>query len=86
MIDGAKVLYWAWSHPRPFFIMTSTDGAVSVSIHGLAICQYDDGQTYRFSCNDKWETENDSDFDNPEEAMTSRSGQYDILKVKWQTR
>ena len=83
-IDGAKVLFWSWSHPEPFFIMRSTDDSVAVNIHGLAVCQYPNGSTYRFSCGENWEPENDTDCDTPEEALTTPSIQYDVRMVKWQ--
>ncbi len=66
--------------------MRSADGSVAINIHGLAVCQYADGSTYRFSCNENWETENDIDCGTPEEALTAASGQYDVKKVKWQRR
>lgn len=45
-LDGAVVLYWATSEPHPFFEMPVDE----VPIHGLAICRYDQGPVYRFSC------------------------------------
>ena len=82
-IDGAKVLFWALSHPEPIFIMRSADGKVAINIHGLAVCQYPNGQTHRFSCDEKWETQNDIDCDTPEQALTAPSYQYDVSKVNW---
>ena len=83
-IDGARVVEWAWSSPDPFFIMPYSDGSGGIPIHGLAICRYDESrQVYRFSCDDKWETQNDSSHDSIEDAKTAESGQYDVLSVKW---
>ena len=84
-LDGAQVIYWAWSDP-PFFVMPSADGMTGVAINGLAICRYDKGPIYRFSCNAEWNVENDLDFDTAEAAMSGLSGQYDVHKVKWQKR
>ena len=63
-IDGARVIEWAWSHPEPFFVVPYSDRSGGIPIHGLAICRYEDsGAIYRFSCNENWETENDSPQD-----------------------
>ncbi len=86
-IDGANVLLWAWSQ-EPFFCISSTDGSLSIPIFGLAVCRYvESGEVYRFSCNAKWETENDFDYgtgpDAVEVAMTAVSIQYNS-RVAWQ--
>ena len=80
-LDGAKVLYWAWSGDEPFFVMPFSDGPGGIEIFGLAVCQYNNGATYRFSCNADWEVENDSPYD-IEQAL-GLSAQYDITKVDW---
>jgi hypothetical protein len=85
-LDGAKVLWWAWSGNAPFFVMPYSDGSGGIQIHGLAICQYESGSIYHFSCNREWEVENDSNWSTIEGAMTGRSGQYDVAAVKWQKR
>lgn len=83
-IDGAEVLFWAWSFPQPFFEMPASDHSSSVPIHGLAVCRYRAGEVYRFSCNASWETENDTDCATPDEALVAPSAQYDVTSVKWQ--
>jgi len=83
-IDDAEVLYWAWSEPAPFFVMTDSNGEDAVAIHGLALCRYPDSKViYRFSCNSSWETENDSTFETVQQAMQARSAQYDVSSVGW---
>ena len=83
-IDGADVIIWAWSEPKPFFDMPCSDGKTSVAIHGLAIVRYPEtGEVYRFSCNAEWETENDSDHQTVEDAVGAEASQYDIRAVRW---
>jgi hypothetical protein len=83
-IDGAEVVLWAWSEPRPFFAMPCTDGDASIPIHGLAICRYAErGSVYRFSCNSAWETQNDSAYWTVEDATKGESAQYDVESVEW---
>jgi hypothetical protein len=84
-IDGAVVLYWAWSAPEPFFKMYSTKEDDPIAIHGLAVCRYpDSGAIYRFSCGSNWETENDLDFDSVEDALAAPSAHYEVKRVQWQ--
>ena len=67
-IDGAKVIEYAWSD-EPFGVVADSNGENPIYIHGLAICRYDDTSiVYRFSCNKKWETEQDMDYGSVEEA------------------
>ena len=82
-LDGAAVLFWAWSENVPFFTMS--DGNQGIPIFGLAVCRYSDaGSVYRFSCNKNWEVENDSHWgDSVEHALLSASGDYDIAAIKW---
>jgi hypothetical protein len=81
-LDGAAVLYWAWSESTPFFVMP--DGAEGIPIHGLAVCCYaKSGVAYRFSCNRDWEVENDSPYNSAEQAMRAPSAQFDANAVRW---
>lgn len=82
-LDCARVLYWAWSATPPFFIMTDSEGNDPSEVCGLAICQYDSGKVYRFSCDREWEVLNDSPFASADAAMRGPSGQYDITRVRW---
>lgn len=47
------------------------DGGDGVPIHGFAVCRYEAGSIYRFSCNADWEVENDSQYDTLEAARKS---------------
>lgn len=82
-LDGAEVLFWAWSGDEPFFVMPDTEGWSGERIHGLAVCRYPNGAVYRFSCDAAWEVVNDSPWATPEDAMTRPSAQYDIAAVPW---
>ncbi len=84
-IDGAEVLWWAWSDPDPFFVMPTGSDSADINIHGLAICRYaSTGQIYRFSCSATWETQNDSPASSVASAKLLRSAQYDTQAVEWQ--
>ncbi len=82
-IDGAKVLLWAWADDAPFFVMPYSNGSGGIDIRGLAICQYTTGEVYRFSCDEHWEVQNDSEWGNVEDAKARASTQYDVTKVRW---
>jgi hypothetical protein len=83
-LDGADVLFWAWSGDDPFFAMKDTEGSHVADIFGLAICRYaKSNQIYIFSCDQNWEVQGDSVWDTPEEAMAVRSTQYDTRRVRW---
>lgn len=82
-IDGATVIYWAYS-VVPFFVMP--DGGAGIPIHGLAVAQYQDGSVYRFSCDRDWESQNDSRWDSVEAALHAPSGDYDTTAVRWISR
>lgn len=83
-IDGAKVLYWAWSADLPFGWVGSESDSKAIAIHGLAIAQYERSSViYRFSCNRTWEAEQDDDFASVEEAMEQLPEQYKGVAVKW---
>ena len=71
-LDGAEVLLWAFNPQKPFFIMEYSDGTKYKPIHGFAICRYKgEKQYYKFSCDIKWNVENDSDHDSVEEAVSA---------------
>jgi len=83
-IDNAEVLYWAWSGEIPFGVLKYTDGNIAAKIYGLAICKYFKSDlVYRFSCDRKWETEQDSDYSSVEEAMKDLSEQYKNVTANW---
>lgn len=84
-IDGARVLFWAWSGETPFFVMNTQEGISGVEIFGLAVCRYQNtGEVYRLSCNQEWGSENDSYWGaSVETALCGEFGNYDITKIKW---
>lgn len=85
-IDGAEVLYWAWSEPEPIFVMPFAEREGGIAIHGLAICRYaKSGDVYKFSCDRNWETCNDSPWGSVEAAMRTESGNYDVRSIRWQS-
>lgn len=84
-IDGATVIEWAWSGEKRFGIVGDETGERVSEIFGLAICCYpNDQKIYRFSCNFKWETEQDSDYRSLEEAKSNLPLHYQEVKPKWQ--
>ncbi len=83
-IDGAEVLEWAWSGEVPFGLLKYQDGTVASKIFGLAICRYRNSNAiYRFSCNEKWESEQDSDYSTISEAKAALPNQYKDIKAVW---
>jgi hypothetical protein len=76
-LDGADVLWWAWSDDRPF-------GAISgEAVHGFAVCRYDKGKLYRFSCGRNWEVLNDMDHEDEKSAKADIPHNYDASRVEW---
>jgi nuclear transport factor 2 (NTF2) superfamily protein len=71
------VLWWAWSGEEPFGLMSNE------AVHGFAVCQYDSGQIYRFSCNSRWEVVNDMDHANEDSAKADIPLNYDESRVEW---
>ena len=85
-IDDADVLEWAWSN-TPFGTVASTDEAVSIAIHGLALCRYPNSATiYRFSCDEHWESVQDADYASLEEARETLPKQYQNAPIIWHKR
>jgi hypothetical protein len=87
-IDGANVLYWAWSGAKPFGVIRykgeEKDGQIAFEIYGLAICRYDnDNRVYRFSCEKNWETQQDGLYDSIEEAKADLPEQYKEVPANW---
>lgn len=82
-IDGALVLEWAWSD-MPFGEILSDDGTLAATVHGLALCRYDDSPTvYRFSCNAFWATEQDAGYASVAEAKALLPSQYQQVPATW---
>jgi hypothetical protein len=83
LIDGARVLAWAWSD-KPFGFVKEGYGKPGVAIHGLAIVQYHaDAKVYRLSCDMHWECVADFDYDSVEQAQMELSQQYGCAEVQW---
>lgn len=80
MIDNARVLWWAWAGDKPFGFCSD------VPVYGFAVCRYDaGGPFYRFSCDREWETVNDSDHGDEDEAKHSIPTNYQasVNRVAW---
>lgn len=79
MIDNARVLWWAWAGDEPFGFCSE------VPVYGFAVCQYDFGKLYRFSCDQNWGTVNDSDYDDEETAKRSIPVNYlaAVNRIVW---
>ena len=74
---------WAWSDV-PFGDLRYEDSGVASVIHGLAICQYDNSTDfYRFSCNSRWECEQDQVYESIEQAKLELPEQYRHAVVVW---
>jgi hypothetical protein len=83
LIDGARVLEWAWSDV-PFGDVRSTDGAVAMEIHGLALCQYEGSSTVvRLSCNSEWGSEQDAEYASVDAAKSQLPAQYRRVPAVW---
>ena len=84
-IDGANVLFWAWSGNEPFGWVGSNTNPKAIPIFGLAIAQYEgDATIYRFSCNKNWETEQDATYETTSDAMEYLPEQYREVHAQWQ--
>jgi hypothetical protein len=82
-LDGARVLYWAWSGDEIFGQVNFTNGSLFAKIHGLAICKYETGPIYLFSCNEDWEVVGDYDFESVVKAKDHVSSQYGNQGIRW---
>jgi hypothetical protein len=69
-IDGARVLWWAWAGEEPFGFCGD------VPVYGFAVCRYESGTRYRFSCDENWETVNDAVHQDEAEAKTAIPANY----------
>ena len=77
MIDGARVLWWAWAGEKPFGMCGAEE------IYGFAVCRYDNsGELYRFSCDRDWETVNDPPHEDEAEAMEELPMSYEAARER----
>lgn len=83
-IDGAIVIYWAWSGENPFGVISTDDSSEVDKVYGLAICKYEGSSTiYRLACSSQWETLNDAAYDNIELAKQNVPAQYRNVQINW---
>jgi hypothetical protein len=82
ILDGAQVLWWAWDDTA-FGELHGAEGN-DRWIYGFAICRYEDGQLYRFSCSKNWKVVQDMDHVSEDEAKSAIPAQYDASRVVWQ--
>ncbi len=83
-IDGAKVLYWAWSGSIPFGFVGDPKDPMASKIYGLAICKYENSDdVYRFSCDENWETQQDQVYNSVNRAIENLPAQYKNVKAGW---
>jgi hypothetical protein len=83
ILDGAQVLWWAWSGDTAFGELYGAEED-DRAVHGFAVCRYDTGQIYRFSCNRNWEVVQDMDHATEVDAKASIPINYDATRVRWQ--
>ncbi|HLK60927.1 MAG TPA: hypothetical protein VKU00_30465 [Chthonomonadaceae bacterium] len=83
LLDGAHVLWWAWAGEVPFGELMGAEGEDRL-VYGFAVCQYDTGEIYRFTCNRHWKVVQDMDHANEEEAKADIPAQYDTTRIVWQ--
>lgn len=81
-LDGAHVLWWTWAGEIPFGELPGAQGDDRL-IHGFAVCRYDGGELYRFTCNKHWDVVQDMDHHEEDEAKADIPSQYDASRVKW---
>jgi hypothetical protein len=82
MLDGARVLWWSWSGEIPFGDLPGAGGDDRL-IYGFAVCRYDSGELYRFTCNKHWQVVQDMDHQDEDEAKADIPSQYDAARVGW---
>jgi hypothetical protein len=82
-LDGARVLWWAWAGATPFGELQGEEGN-DRWVYGFAVCRYESGSVYRFSCNKNWDVVQDADHDTEESAKANIPAQYDASRVQWQ--
>lgn len=83
MLDGAHVLWWAWAGNEPFGELPGAKGDDRL-VFGFAVCRYDTGELYRFTCNRHWQVVQDMDHQDENEAKADIPAQYDASRVVWQ--
>ncbi len=82
VLDGARVLWWAWAGEVPFGELPGAQGDDRL-VYGFAVCRYAPGQLYRFTCNKHWNVVQDADHSNEDDAKADIPKQYDVERVVW---
>jgi hypothetical protein len=82
LLDGAKVLWWATSGETPFGELPGAPDEDRL-IFGFAVCKYESGAIYRFTCNKRWEVVQDSDHRTEDEAKAAIPMNHDASRVHW---
>lgn len=82
LLDGARVLWWAWSGDVPFGELYGAERD-DRWIYGFAVCRYDSGALYRFTCTKDWRVVQDRDHVSEEEAKADIPANYDASRVSW---
>jgi len=82
ILDGARVLWWAYSGVEPFGELPGAEGE-DRWIYGFAVCRYETGELYRFSCTRCWKVVQDMDHQDEEEARADIPSQYDVSRIVW---
>jgi aldehyde ferredoxin oxidoreductase-like protein len=78
-LDGARVLWWACAGEVPFGELPGAEGEDRL-IYGFAVCRYDSGEIYRFTCAKDWHVVQDS---GPAKGVTVRLGK--MLPVSYRS-
>lgn len=66
--------------------MGMTDSWGMEEVYGLAICKYEDSESfYRFICDKNWETVQDAPFATVEDAIRFLPVQYTNVEADWQS-
>lgn len=81
-LDGARVLWWAWAGEFPFGELPGAEGDDRF-VYGFAVCRYESGRYYRFTCNKHWEVAQDQYHDDEESALADIPRQYAVRRVVW---
>jgi hypothetical protein len=76
-------LYWAWVGDEPFRRVLAKESNSHIEIFGFAIC-FLGGTIYRFSCDQNWKVQFDTDFPSIQEAMTTTTMQDPDKQIPWQ--
>jgi len=86
VIDGASVLCWAETAgiARTDECTFRAEGQAQSEFAGLAIAQYEPGpDCYLFLCDENWETQNDSNHADLDQARAFAESLYPGISARW---